>query len=133
MSSPLGDFKALVQTLHELLGVIDREVTETIGSRDPDKASATLAPPASAQLHDAYNAFTKYSDQLASFAADPSHLGVTLVGGFHETNAIQAASELGVADALGDQELPLSEIAHRVGADDSRLRTYANPPWIVVC
>ena len=123
MSSALGDFKAVVQTLREFLDVIDREVTETIDSRDPKKVSATLAPRASAELLDAYKAFTKYSDKLASFAADPSDVGVTLIGGFHETNAIQVASELGVADVLGDQSLPLPEIARRVGADEYRLRT----------
>ena len=123
MSSALRDFKAVVQILHELLNVIDREVTETIDSRDPNRVSATIAPRTSAELLDAYKAFTKYSDKLASFAADPSDVCVTLIGGFHETNAIQVASELGVADVLGDRELPLSEIAHRVGADEYRLRT----------
>ena len=125
MSSPLRDFKAVIQTLHELLNVIDKEVTETIDSRDPDKVSVISAPRASAELLDAYRAFTRYSDKLASFAADPSDVGVTLVGGFHETNAIQVASELGVADVLGDQELPLPEIAHQVGADERRLRKCA--------
>jgi len=127
MSSALGDFKTVIQTLHQLLNVIDREVTETIDSRDPNKVSPTLAPRASAELLDAYKGFTKYSDKLASFAADPSDVGVTLIGGFHETNAIQVASELGVADILGNEELPLSEIAHRVGADEYRLRAYAYP------
>ena len=60
-------------------------------------------------------------------AADPSDVGVTLIGGFHETNAIQVASELGVADVLGYKELPLSEIACRAGADEYRLRAYARP------
>ena len=83
MSSALRNFKAVIQTLHELLNVIDREVTETIDSRDPDMASATPAPRASTELLDAYKAFTKYSDKLASFAGDPSDVGVTLIGGFH--------------------------------------------------
>ena len=125
MSSALADFKVVIHTLHELLNVIDREVTETIDSRDPNKVSPTLAPRASAELLDAYKAFSKYTDKLASFAADPSDVGVTLIGGFHETNAIQVASELGVPDVLGDEELPLSEIASRVGAEEYRLRTYA--------
>lgn len=127
MSSALGDFKTVIQTLHELLNVIDREVTETIDSRDPNTVSATLAPRASAELLDAYKSFTRYSDKLASFAADPSDVGVTLIGGFHETNSIQVASELGVADVLGHEELPLSEIARQVGADEYRLRTYLHP------
>ena len=124
MSSVLCDFKTVIQTLHELLNVIDREVTGTIDSRDPNTVSATLAPRVSAELLDAHKAFTRYSDKLASFAADPSDVGVTLIGGFHETNAIQAASELGVADVLGHKELPLSEIARQVGADEHLLRTY---------
>lgn len=127
MSSALSDFKTVVQTLRQLLDVIDREVTETIDSRDPNAVSASLAPRASAELLDAYRAFTKHSDRLASFAADPSDFGVTLIGGFHETNAIQVASELGVADVLGYEELPLSEIAHRVGADEYRLRACSHP------
>jgi len=127
MSSALADFKTVIHTLHELLNVIDREVTETIDSRDPNAVSPTLAPRASVELLDAYKAFTKYSDKLASFAADPSDVGVTLIGGFHETNAIQVVSELGVPDVLGDQELPLSDIAHRVGADEYRLRASASP------
>jgi len=105
MSSALGDFNTVIQTLHELLKVIDREVTKTIDSRDPDAVSASLAPRASAELLDAYKAFTGYSDKLASFAADPSDFGMMLIGGFHETNAIQVASELGVADVLGYEEL----------------------------
>ena len=124
MSSALADFTTVIHTLRELLNVIDREVTETIDSRDPNKVSPTSAPRASAELLDAYKTFTKCSDKLASFAADPSDVGVTLIGGFHETNAIQVASELGVPDVLGDQELPLSEIAKRVGADECRLRSY---------
>lgn len=133
MSSALDDFKTVIQTLHELLNVIDKEVTETIDSRDPNTVSGTLAPRTSAELLDAYKAFTRYSDKLASFAADPSDVGVTLIGGFHETNAIQVASELGVADVLGYEQLPLSEIARRVGADEYRLRTYARPRgWIIV-
>ena len=127
MSSALADFRTVINTLHELLNVIDREVTGTIQSRNPNKVSPTLAPRASAELLDAYKGFTKYSDKLASFAADPSDVGVTLIGGFHETNAIQAVSELGVPDVLGDQELPLSEIANRVGADEYRLRAYHFP------
>ena len=127
MSSALADFRTVIHTLHELLNVIDREVTETIHSRDPNKVSPTLAPRASAELLDAYKAFTKYSDKLASFAADPSDVGVTLIGGFHETNAIQVVSELGVPDALGDRELPLSDIANKVGADEYRLREYPAP------
>jgi hypothetical protein len=70
MSSALGDFKTVIQTLHELLNVIDKEVTETIDSRDPNKVSATLAPLASAELPGAYRSSTKHSDKLASFAAD---------------------------------------------------------------
>ena len=132
MSLHLRDFKALVQTLHELLNVIDVEVTETIDSRDPDKVSAALPPRASTELLEAYKAFVKCSDKLASFAADPSDVGVTLIGSFHETNAIRVASELGVANVLGDQELPLSEVAHRVGADKYRLRTYIIPPRTIV-
>ena len=58
MSSALGDFKTVIQTLHELINVIDREVTKTIDSRDPNTVSATLAPRASAELLDAYKAFT---------------------------------------------------------------------------
>jgi len=127
MSSTLADFRTVIHTLHELLNVIDREVTETIDSRDPNEVSPNLAPRASAELLDAYKGFTKYSDKLASFAADPSDVGVTLIGGFHETNAIQVVSELGVPDVLGDQELPLSEIAHRVGADEYRLRAHTSP------
>ena len=126
MSSALADFRTVIDALHELLNVIDKEVTETIDSRDPNEVSPTLAPRASAELLDAYKGFTKYSDKLASFAADPSDVGVTLIGGFHETNAIQVVSELGVPDVLGDQELPLSEIANRVGANEYRLRAYTS-------
>ena len=122
MSSALGDFKSVIQTLHELLNVIDREVTETIDSRDPNKVSPTLAPRASAELLNAYKSFTQFSDALASFAADPSDVGVTLVGGFHGTSTIRLVSELGVPDVLGGQELPLSEIVYRVGADEYHLR-----------
>ena len=128
MSSALADFRTVVHTLHELLSVIDKEVTETIHSRDPNRVSPTLAPRASAELLDAYKAFTRYSDKLTSFAADPSDVGVTLIGGFHETNAIQVVSELGVPDVLGERELPLSEIANMVGADEYRLREYLSPP-----
>ena len=50
--------------------MIDKEVTETIDSRDPNKVSATLAPRASAELLGAYKSFAKHSKKLASFAAD---------------------------------------------------------------
>ena len=86
-----------------------------------------MTPRASADLLGAYKAFTKYSNKLASFAAYPSDVGVTFVEGFHETNAIQVASELGMADVFGYEEPPLCEVAHRVGADEYRLRTYAHP------
>ena len=99
--------------------MIDRELTETIDSRDPNTVSATLALRTSAELLDAYKAFTKYSGELASFAADPSDVGVMLIGGFYETNAIQVVSELGAADVLGYKELLLSEIACRVVAQTS--------------
>ena len=38
------------------------------------------------------------------------------------SQAIQAAAELGIADALADQPLPLDELANRVGADPDALR-----------
>jgi len=62
------------------------------------------------RLLDAYKAFTRYPDKLTLFAAGPSDVGVTFIGGFHKTSAIQVVSELGVPDVLGDQELPLSPV-----------------------
>jgi len=97
MSPAPVNFKTVIQNVHQLLDVIDREVTETIDSRDPNAVSASLAPRASIGLLGAYAAFTKYSDKLASFAAGTSHFDVTLIGGFHKTTTIQVASELGVA------------------------------------
>ncbi|MFZ0228835.1 MAG: methyltransferase [Mycobacterium sp.] len=38
------------------------------------------------------------------------------------SQAIQAAAELGIADALADHPLPLDELANRVGADPDALR-----------
>ena len=127
MSSALVKFKTVIQHLHQLIDVIDREVTETSDSRNLSAVSVSLAPRASTELLGAYAAFTKYLGKLASFAADPSHFGVTLIGGFHETNAIQVELELGEADVLGYEKLPLSEIAHRVGADKYSLRACTHP------
>ena len=74
--------------------------------RDPNSPT-DLRPCASAELVDTYKEFTKYSDKLVSFAADPSDTGVTLIRRFYETNAIQVTPKLGVADVLGYEGLPV--------------------------
>ncbi|KAK0204606.1 S-adenosyl-L-methionine-dependent methyltransferase [Desarmillaria ectypa] len=121
-SSLLPGFTSLVAHLHTLLSDIEREVITNIDSRDPSLVSSSQAAPSSESLLRAYRKFGQLCDELASYAADPSEHVTTIGGAFHESNALQVVSELGVADALGVRQVLLSELAHKVDADPTRLR-----------
>jgi len=49
MSSALSGFKTVIHILHKLLNMINREVTKTIDSQDPNELLPTLAPCASVE------------------------------------------------------------------------------------
>jgi hypothetical protein len=123
-ASTLVRFQRTVSHLRSLLDDIEREVTATIDSRDPDAVSSKQAPRPSAELLTAYRKFGIASDELAGFASDPSDYVTLIAGGFHESNALLVVSELAVADVLGDKQLPLNDIASKVDADPVRLRTF---------
>lgn len=123
-TTSLETFKSLVAQLRTLLSDIESEVSVTIESRDPLHVSSGQAIRSAEHLVAACRKFGQLSDELASYAADPSDHVAGVAGGFHESNALKVVSELHIANTLGNQELPLAVLATTVGADAVRLREF---------
>ena len=134
MLSALCDFHAVIQTLHERFIVI-AEFTVTIDSQDPTISPQPLPPRNCTAFLDTCKAFTKCSDKLANFAAGQSDFHAVLVGDptKQTLNAIQVASELGVADILGNREFPLYEIARANAGECLYTRTRIITWFTVSC
>ena len=43
-------------------------------------------------------------------------------GAFYESKALSVVSELGIADLIGKEGVPVSQLAKKVNVDESRLR-----------
>ena len=122
-SSPaLEDFNALVRNLHNVIDVIASQVANTIEARDPSLVSDKPSPPASSELLSAFRRFTKLSDDLSSYATSPSEHLTMISGAFYESTALNVVSELGIADLIGKEKVPVSQLAKSVNVDENRLR-----------
>ena len=121
-SSTLGDFNALVQNLHNVIDTIASQVVNTIEARDPSLVSDKPSPPASSELLTAFRRFTKLSDEFSSYATSPSEHLTMIAGAFYESMALNVASELGIADLIEKESIPVSQLAKRVNVDENRLR-----------
>ena len=121
-SSTLGDFNALVQNLHNVIDTIASQVVNTIEARDPSLVSDKPSPPASSELLTAFRRFTKLSDEFSSYATSPSEHLTMIAGAFYESTALNVASELGIADLIEKESIPVSQLAKKVNVDENRLR-----------
>lgn len=121
-SSVLGDFCALVKNLHNVIDTIASEVVNTIDVRDPSLVSDKPFPPAASQLLSAFRKFTKLSDKFSSYATSPSEHLTMIAGAFYESTALNVVSELGIADLIGEERVPVGQLAKKVNVDESRLR-----------
>ena len=127
-SSPtLRDFKGLVKILHNVIDTIASQVSNTIDARDPSLVSDRSSPPASSELLSAFRKFTKLSDEFSSYATSPSEHLTMIAGAFYESTALNVVSELGIADLIGKEGVPVSQLAKKVNVDESRLREFAIP------
>jgi len=50
-----------------------------------------------------------------------------IAGAFYESTALNVVSELGIADLIGKERVPVSQLARKVNVDKSRLREFAIP------
>ena len=124
-SSPaLEDFNALVRSLHNVIDTIASEVSSTIEARDPALVSDKPSPPASSELLSAFRRFTKLSDEFSSYATSPSEHLTMIAGAFYESTALNVVSELGIADLIGKESVPVSQLAKSVNVDENRLREF---------
>ena len=122
-SSPaLKEFNTLVKNLHNVIDTIASQVTNTIDTRDPSVVSDKPSPPSSPELLSAYRKFMKFSDELSSYATSPSEYLIMIGGAFYESKALSVVSELGIADLIGKEGVPVSQLAKKVNVDESRLR-----------
>ena len=122
-SSPaLEDFNALVKSLHNVIDTIASQVANTIEARDPALVSDKPSPPASSELLNAFRRFTKLSDEFSSYATSPSEHLTMIAGAFYESTALKVVSELGIADLIGKERVPVSQLAKCVNVDENRLR-----------
>lgn len=121
-SPPLKDFSALVKNLHNVIDIIASQVINTIDIRDPSLVSDKPSPPAPSQLLNAFRKFTKLSDEFSSYATSPSEHLTVIAGAFYESTALNVVSELGIADLIGKQSVPVSQLAKKVNVDEDRLR-----------
>lgn len=124
----LDSFNSLITKLHILLDGIQNEVITTIDTRNPDHVSPEQAIRSSETLVSTYRKFAQLSDELATYAVDPSDHVTSIAGGFHESNALRVVSELRVADALGTQVLSMAELANNVHANVVPLRECSSHP-----
>lgn len=125
--SCLEDFNALVKSLHGVIDIIASQVASTIGARDPSLISDKTSPPASSELLTAFRKFTKLSDEFSSYATSPSEHLTMIAGAFYESAALNVVSELGIADLIGKERVPVNQLAKKVNVDESRLRESAMP------
>ena len=123
----LGDFRALVKNLHEIIDAVASQVVNTIDARDPSLASDKPFPPTSSELLTAFRKFTKLSDEFSSYATSPSEHLTTIAGAFYESAALNVVSELGIADLIGKEEIHVGQLAKKVDVDENRLREFAMP------
>ena len=122
-SSPaLKDFNALVKNLHNVIDTIASQVVNTIDTRDPSVVSDKPSPPPSLELLSAFRKFMKFSDELSSYATSPSEHLIVIGGAFYESKALSVVSELGIADLIGKEGVPVSQLAKKANVDESRLR-----------
>jgi len=121
-SPALKDFRALVENLHGAIDIIASQVVSTIDARDPSLVSDKPSPPASSELLNAFRRFTKLSDEFSSYASSPSEHLTMIAGAFYESTALNVASELGIADLIGKEKVPVSQLARKANVDESRLR-----------
>ena len=122
-SSPaLKDFNALVKNLHNVIDTIASQVANVIDTRDPSVVSDKPSPPASSELLNAFRKFMKFSDELSSYATSPSEHLIVIGGAFYESKALSVVSELGIADLIGKEGVPVSQLAKKANVDESRLR-----------
>lgn len=126
-SPALRDFCALVNNLHEVVDTIASQVVNTIDARAPSLVSNKPLPPASSELLNAFRKFTKLSDEFSSHATSPSEHLTMIAGGFYESTALNVASELGIADLIGKEEVPVGRLAKEANVDEGRLSEHAIP------
>ena len=132
-SSPptLKDFNALVKNLHNVIDAIASQVSDTIDTRDPSLISDRPSPPASSELLSAFRRFTKLSDEFSSYATSPSEHLTMIAGAFYESTALNVVSELGIADLIGKEGVPVHQLAKEVNVDENRLREFGTP-WFAL-
>ena len=131
-SSPtLRDFNGLVKNLHNIIDTIASQVVNTMDARDPALVSDRPSPPATSELLSAFRKFMKLSDEFSSYATSPSEHLTMIAGAFYESTALNVVSELGIADLIGKERVPVSQLAKKVNVDESRLREFAIP--FLVC
>ena len=126
-SPTLKEFEALVKNLHDTIDTIASQVANTIDDLDPSLVLDKPSPPASFKLLSAFRKFTRLSDEFASYATSPSEHLITITGGFYESMVLNVVSELGIADLIGKERVPLSQLAKKVNVDESRLREFTMP------
>jgi hypothetical protein len=126
-SPALRDFCALINNLHEVIDTIASQVASTIDARDPSFVSDKPFPPASSELLTAFRKFTKLSDEFSSHATSPSEHLTMIAGAFYESTALNVVSELGIADLIGKEEVPVGRLAKEADVDEGRLRELAMP------
>ena len=124
-SSTLEEFNALVTDLHNVIDTIASRVATTIDARDPSLISDKPSPPASSELLGAFRRFAKLSDEFSSYATSPSEHLTIIAGAFYESMALNVVSELGIADLIGEERAPVSQLAKKANVDESRLRESA--------
>ena len=123
-SPALRDFCALVKNLHDVIDAVAFQVVNTIDARDPSLVSDKPSPPASSELLSTFRKFTRLSDEFSSYATSPSEHLTMIAGAFYESTALNVVSELGIADSIGKEEVPVSQLAKKVDVDESRLREF---------
>ena len=125
-SSPvIEDFNVLVRDLHNAIDIIASQVVSTIEARNPSLVSDKPSTPASSELLSAFRAFTKLSDEFSSYATSPSEHLTMIAGAFYESTALNVVSELGIADLIGNEKVPVGQLAKKVNVDEGRLRESA--------
>jgi hypothetical protein len=127
----LKDFNALVKNLHNVIDAIASQVSDTIDVRDPSLISDKPSPPASSELLSAFRKFTKLSDEFSSYATSPSEHLTMIAGAFYESTALNVVSELGIADLIGKERVPVRQLAKEVNVDENRLREFGTP-WFAL-
>ena len=127
----LKDFNALVKNLHNVIDAIASQVSDTIDARDPSLVSDKPSSPASSELLSAFRRFTKLSDEFSSYATSPSEHLTMIAGAFYESTALNVVSELGIADLIGKEGVPMRQLAKEVNVDENRLREFGTP-WFAL-